>query len=400
MYTAAIFCGIAFGFVLCLQDVQAKLSTSPGQVVSHMFSSPANFVTSMMHIILMSVVNRKEIMQLILKLRTIDHILLQGNGSRIYSKTRRRMILELIVIFGGLVPFLCYDSYFFGQLSSGTFEGMSRLSILVSLTTVIQFLWAMRFFRHRLRLLNRKLSAAFYTRTSNTSKHKFTPHNTQPGHSWRAVEEGLIPRDIYDVFKEGNIRTLSVLPMSDTKYPRFRKLQENVSPDPVSYILKLRVTYNLIYEATLLVNSAYGISIILTLMYCFVSTVSNTYFTFLDSFTNFAQLKKGMANVEYYISTHILWVVISVGKTVAISGSCHLVTEESRKLANHLQKLQLYQPMRPDVLLQLQQFSTQLTENTIHFTASGFFSVNLSLLYAFIASSVTYVIILIQFRLN
>jgi hypothetical protein len=77
-----------------------------------------------------------------------------------------------------------------------------------------------------------------------------------------------------------------------------------------------------------------------------------------------------------------------------------MVKEESKILANNLQKLQLYHPIRPDVLLQLQQFSTQVAENSIHFTAFGFFSVNLSLLYAFIASSVTYVIILIQFRLN
>jgi hypothetical protein len=77
-----------------------------------------------------------------------------------------------------------------------------------------------------------------------------------------------------------------------------------------------------------------------------------------------------------------------------------MVQEESKVLANNLQKLQLYHPIRPDILLQLQQFSTQVAENNIHFTAFGFFSVNLSLLYAFIASSVTYVIILIQFRFS
>jgi hypothetical protein len=69
-----------------------------------------------------------------------------------------------------------------------------------------------------------------------------------------------------------------------------------------------------------------------------------------------------------------------------------MVREESKTLVHHLQKLQLRHPIRSDFLIHLQQFSTQVCQNAIHFTAFGFFSVNLSLLYAFIASTVTYVI--------
>jgi hypothetical protein len=122
--------------------------------------------------------------------------------------------------------------------------------------------------------------------------------------------------------------------------------------------------------------------------------------TFLDNFTNIDELEKEMPSVEYSTANHVIWVIISVGKTVAISGSCHMVREESKILVNNLQKLQLRHPIRSDILILLQQFSTQVSQNAIHFTAFGFFSINLSFLYTFIASSVTYVIILIQFRLN
>ncbi|PNF33539.1 hypothetical protein B7P43_G17406 [Cryptotermes secundus] len=352
----------------------------------------------------MSVVNRKEIMKLVMKLRTIDDVLLQGNEFRIYTKTRRRMLLELTVIFGVFIPFLCYDSYFFGQLSSLTFESMSRFSNVINVTTVIQFLWGMRFFKHRLRLLNRKLSAGFHSHPNNTRKPKGTSHSEIEkrfrGLYCRRLEEGCGLREIYGVFRKDNIKISTVLPISDTKHSDFSTLHRNISTDQVSYVLNLRSTYNLIYEATLLANSVYGISIIFALVYCFVSTVSNTYYTILDSFRNFDKLENKLSNIQYYVSTHILWVIISVGKTVAVSGSCHMVEEETKALANNLQKLQLHHLIRPDVLLQLQQFSTQVAENSIHFTAFGFFSVNLSLLYAFIASSATYVIILIQFRLN
>jgi hypothetical protein len=77
-----------------------------------------------------------------------------------------------------------------------------------------------------------------------------------------------------------------------------------------------------------------------------------------------------------------------------------MVREESKILVNNLQKLQLRRPIRADVLIHLKQFSTQVSQNTIHFTAFGFFSVNLSLLYTFMASYITYVIMLLQFRLN
>ena len=121
---------------------------------------------------------------------------------------------------------------------------------------------------------------------------------------------------------------------------------------------------------------------------------------FLGNFTNIDELEKEMSCVEYNIANHVILVIISVGKTVVISESCHMVREESKILVNNLQKLQLRHPIRSDILILLQQFSNQVSLNAIHFTAFGFFSVNLSFLYTFIASSVTYVIILIQFRLN
>jgi hypothetical protein len=48
-------------------------------------------------------------------LHTIDDIILEGKGFKIYVKNRRRMLLEVIIMIYVLIPLLCYDSYFFGQ---------------------------------------------------------------------------------------------------------------------------------------------------------------------------------------------------------------------------------------------------------------------------------------------
>lgn len=161
VYSLVTFCGITTGFVMCVQHVKTKLSTNLGQTVNEMFSAPANFISSMTCMVMVSVINRKDKMKLVTKLRNIDYILLEGKGFKIYLKTRRQMLLELIIIFGVLIPFLCYVSYFFGQFSSYVFEVMSRFSIAVNITTVLQFLWTMRFFRHRLWLLNQKVLDGF-----------------------------------------------------------------------------------------------------------------------------------------------------------------------------------------------------------------------------------------------
>jgi hypothetical protein len=107
-----------------------------------------------------------------------------------------------------------------------------------------------------------------------------------------------------------------------------------------------------------------------------------------------------MPSVECYIAYRVICVIISAGKTVAISGSCHMEMEESKFHVNNLQKLQLRHPIRSEVMIHLHQFSTQVSQNAILFTAFGLFSVNLWLLYAVVSSSVTYVTMLIQFTLN
>ena len=405
VYSLVIFCGITAGFVMCVQHVKTKLSTTPGQIVNEMFSAPANFISSMTCMVMMTVINRKEMMKLVTKLRNIDDILLEEKKFKIYLKTRCRMLLELIIIFGVLIPFLCYDSYFFGQFSSYAFEVMSRFSIAVNVTTVLQFLWTMRFFRHRLWLLNQKVLDGLCMESDNSRKHSCVLSSERykrfcQEHS-TGLEERLRSNKVCSEFREGNIRKISVLNISGNKYKDLHNLQQQTTlSDIVSCILKLRIIYNQIYEATLIANKVFGISIVFNLTYCFVSTVSHTYFTFIDSFTNFDELEKKMPCVEYNIASHVIWVIISVGKTVAISGSCHMVREECKILVNNLQKLQLRHPIRSDFLIHLQQFSTHVSRNAIHFTAFGFFSVNLSFLYTFIASTVTYVIILIQFRLN
>ncbi|KAJ4427839.1 hypothetical protein ANN_25618 [Periplaneta americana] len=94
--------------------------------------------------------------------------------------------------------------------------------------------------------------------------------------------------------------------------------------------------------------------------------VSNTYFAFIEMFTDDKFIEHTVRNVEYYLATHLCWVVLSIGKATAISASCHFVTEESKTLVHNLQKLQLMYPARTDMLQNLQYFSNQCIWTKFH----------------------------------
>ena len=95
----------------------------------------------------------------------------------------------------------------------------------------------------------------------------------------------------------------------------------------------------------------------------------------------------------------MLWVVIFVFRYVAITVHCHVTTSEADKIPDNVQYLLLRHNVRHEVLEQLKLFSSQLAVNKIDFTAFGFFSVNLKNLSTFVASVMTYIVVLEQMKI-
>jgi hypothetical protein len=92
------------------------------------------------------------------------------------------------------------------------------------------------------------------------------------------------------------------------------------------------------------------------------------------------------------------WIVIFISRQAAITFSCHMATSKAKKVQDNVQLLLLNQNIRTETLEQLKLFSTQLTVKTIKFTAFGFFTFSLSTLSTFIASVITYIVMLEQIK--
>lgn len=72
---------------------------------------------------------------------------------------------------------------------------------------------------------------------------------------------------------------------------------------------------------------------------------------------------------------------------------------QSMRTALVLHKMDFDVENRQQVLF-MEQFSLQLLNQKIHFTAFGFFTIDYSLLFTIIAAITTYLIVLIQFHIN
>jgi len=81
-----------------------------------------------------------------------------------------------------------------------------------------------------------------------------------------------------------------------------------------------------------------------------------------------------------------------------VTVSCHVVTLESNKLNDKIQKLLLLHPLHKDSVKQLELFSDQISKNFIKFSASSFFTIDMSLFCAYVATTIAYTIVLVQFK--
>jgi gustatory receptor len=153
-------------------------------------------------------------------------------------------------------------------------------------------------------------------------------------------------------------------------------------------------------DVTELINKIYGYQIILEVAYNFVSLVSYLYYA-LETLTDKKTAdhnKRGEDSVILEVVSSLCWVTQNLIRVISITASCFAASEEARRTSTVVHKLLLRQTLKGDTSAELQNFSMQLLSNKVEFTAGGFFSVNLSLVYSMVGVATTYIIILLQLK--
>ncbi|XP_047115978.1 putative gustatory receptor 2a [Schistocerca piceifrons] len=169
-----------------------------------------------------------------------------------------------------------------------------------------------------------------------------------------------------------------------------------LTQDRCSLLRKLRKVYCLLDQSVKTVNSAYGVQNLTQISSCLICIVVETY----GIAVNLRDLSSALHGDQRIINVvHMsLWFGLMVWRIVGISYSCEMVIQEARRTQRLVTKLQMLSlPASSGVQEELQLFAEQLARSTLHYSAAGFFTLDLSLLKSVVAAVTTYLVILIQF---
>ncbi|XP_049828968.1 putative gustatory receptor 28b [Schistocerca gregaria] len=158
---------------------------------------------------------------------------------------------------------------------------------------------------------------------------------------------------------------------------------------------KLRAVYSLLYQAVTMVNSAYGIQNLIVITSCLMSIVVYMYAITFNLFSSNNGLYGDRTHTIVRIS---LWTGLLVWRIIGICYSSEVVIREANHTQRLVTKLQMLSlPASCGVQEELQLFGEQLACSPPHYSASGFFTLDLTLLKSIVAAVTTYSVILIQF---
>jgi hypothetical protein len=151
-----------------------------------------------------------------------------------------------------------------------------------------------------------------------------------------------------------------------------------------------------LYDVAQLLNSAYGFQMLLCFAF-FFSQLILEYNIAIDLVVKMLSQKAGIATDIQEYSSLCVAVLLSVNLTF-VTVSCQFACEEANRTGHLVHTLLLKPDLSRDLILQLQLFSSQVSNLRVKFTTCGFFSINASLLCGIGGVVCTYLVILHQFR--
>jgi gustatory receptor len=159
-------------------------------------------------------------------------------------------------------------------------------------------------------------------------------------------------------------------------------------------IHELRIAYIELYDAVTLINSQFGIPILLQITTSVIVCVTG-YYTALGSFNT------GDTSVHdfntYFKQFLTLFLTSVYGAQLAwLIVGCHRGMQEANKGILYIHRITSCPNINYGTLLKLKTLSNQLKDMKVEFTACGFFVLNLTLLGKIICGIFTYILIMVQ----
>ena len=369
---------MAWNFLHDYSKHSKTFAISDGIVTILMYS------TSIVSVTAEAVVNSDKMKIILRKIASLDQIILNQSRQRVYRKTRIFLLIQLSVICFILLMFSSYTLYTWAPEKSYIYYISKYFSSFCNTIMVIQYVNIVLLFSHRFKMLNKQLESTTIEKEIHASHFK-TNYQIFP----KPTNTNIVQKT-----KENNF---TGSPISGHYFLSELSMPINAQrSQAASRIHILRQAHCDLCEITQKINITYGYQILLDISYQFVSLISFLYYT-LEKLAK-GDNSAGEISLILKVVSSLGWVADSAIKTLSITLSCHVASEEAKRTGNIVHNLLVAGSMGDATSAELKLFSIQLLTDKLELTAAGFFPVNLSLLYSIIAAATTYTVILIQLK--
>lgn len=355
VWTVMWLIGLVAGFTLHVShDILYKQQGMPTKIcIALDIYLISLYLTSITSLIMGVTVNRQKLPQLFAKISEVDQTLFRNpEDKRVFKKTRFCLIIQLVILAVVLGFLQCYNVYSFydGTLWGSVVMISENFSYLLNTVVTIQFVNSVLMLKKRYARINRLLRDPEYRNVWSDVK----------------VSEAVV-----------------ISNNTDLKRP------ENGEEEEV--FRALRVMHCELHEAVTLVMSNYGFPIFMVTFWIFITIVFVLYY---GLFFLQVVISSPTSAEQHEVILSLCWCVFCIALLISVTLTCHVTTQEANLTLILVHKLMLRCDLQNYTLKELNDFSTQLSNMRIEFSASGFFTLNLSFLYAMTGVICSHIIIL------
>jgi hypothetical protein len=378
-----VFCVAVGGFVsIILQPYNTF--TDAGDFVVNVVCTPLILTTALVSTAMNVTINRVKLMKVIKKLMRVNEEI--QNLERFKRKKKVKRCSNLIYVhLAFLLIFSCCSVPCFAKHSSLVYSVSVHIAKLLGIIMVMQF----RKFVNCVKFSLVDICEIMSARLVENSEENGGMHNEKSGKhpviecSKLSTPAQVSMYDIRELFPDeiAPANSINVIPHERTE---------------LNNIVFCRKIYSSLYDSAMLIGSIYGIPILLQCMSDCIGLITTIYFVVIlvRQSTEYSEV----SDVTETVITNIGLTVVMLGTMFYVSITCHLVTVQLNKIRDSIEKLLLLHPIKKAVLQELQLFSNQTANNRIQFRAFSFFLIDMKMFVTFIASALTYLIVLIQFK--
>ena len=319
-------------------------------------------ITSMVSIVLCVMKNRNAMVRIMLLVSEIDSLILPCSREY-YNKANTRLITQLLVIFIFLGFTITCDIITWSSVFGLKIFAYCHMYVDISIEwiVVIQFMNLVILLKNRFSLLN--------TRLSNPS----------------------------GIFETDNAMQGFHLPLyQKTSTRNFKHMKSQLTRREV---LAFNNTHDILVDAVLLVKSTYELQILFSLLSTFVGITIRSYFFLCGVYGYSGGNSKGIS-VSRLLLSHTLWCSLHIARLLCITIPCHSANNNMAHTSTVFRKLLLAFHTDPATASELERLSHHIALRKFKFTVFGFLSLDLSLLVSMMGAVASYLVILMQFKIN